>query len=117
LPLDNASNPYSIWGTKFETMWTNSPTIFAEELDNELNKIPEQYWSNLLQIIRLFRKSVTPLTETHAPDPLIIEAIEDLGLVHAMQEVKHETLFSLQEALAEIEREWMLTIFPALLKN
>ena len=86
-------------------MSTDSPTIFAEELANELDKIPEQYWSNLLQIIRLFRESVTPVTETHSPDLLIIEAIEDLGLIRAMQEVKHETPLSLKEALAEMERE------------
>jgi len=91
-------------------MLTNSPTIFAEELANELDKIPEQYWSNLLQIIRLFRESVTPVTETHSPAPLIIEAIEDLGLVHAMQEVKHEVPISLQEALAEMEREKKLSL-------
>jgi|GEM_PF-942089 len=91
-------------------MSTNSPTIFAEELANELDKIPEQYWSNLLQIIRLFRESVTPVTETQSPDSLIIEAIEDLGLVHAMQEVKHETPLSLQEALAEMERERNLSL-------
>ena len=91
-------------------MSTNSPTIFAEELAHELDKIPEQYWSNLLQIIRLFRESVTPVTETQSPDSLIIEAIEDLGLVHAMQEVKHETPLSLQEALAEMERERNLSL-------
>jgi hypothetical protein len=91
-------------------MSTNSPTIFAEELANELDKIPEQYWSNLLQIIRLFRESVTPVTETQSPDPLIIEAIEDFGLVHAMQKVKHETPLSLQEALAEMERERNLSL-------
>ena len=91
-------------------MSTNSPTIFAEELANELDKIPEQYWSNLLQIIRLFRESVTPVTETQSPDSLIIEAMEDLGLVHAMQEVKHETPLSLQEALAEMERERNLSL-------
>ena len=83
-------------------MSTNSPTIFAEELANELDKIPEQYWANLLQIIRLFRESVTPVTAS--PDPAIIEAIEDLGLVHAMLEVKDEKPLSLQEALAEMER-------------
>jgi len=86
-------------------MSTNSPTIFAEELANELDKIPEQYWSNLLQIIRLFRESVTPISETHSSDLDIIEAIENLGLVRAMQEVKHETPLSLQEALAEMQRE------------
>ena len=91
-------------------MSTNSPTIFAEELANELDKIPEQYWSRLLQIIRLFRESVTPVTETQSPDSLIIEAIEDIGLVHAMQEVKHETPLSLQEALAEMERERNLSL-------
>ncbi len=86
-------------------MSTNSPTIFVEELANELDKIPEQYWSNLLQIIRLFRESVTPVTEAHSPDLLIIEVIEDLGLVHAMQEVKHETPINLREALSEMEKE------------
>jgi hypothetical protein len=85
-------------------MSTNSPIIFAEELANELDKIPEQYWSNLLQIIRLFRESVTPVSESHSQAPMIVEAIEDLGLVHAMLEVKNEKPLSLQEALAEMER-------------
>ncbi|MBD2316991.1 hypothetical protein [Phormidium tenue] len=89
-------------------MTTNSPTVFAEELANELDKIPEQYWSNLLQIIRLFRESVTPVTpvsQSHSQDPAIVEAIKDLGLVHSMLEVKDEKPLSLQEALAEMERE------------
>lgn len=85
-------------------MSTSSPIIFAEELANELDKIPEQYWSNLLQIIRLFRESVTPESENHSPYPTIVEAIEDLGLVHAMLGVKDEKPLSLQEALAEMER-------------
>ena len=85
-------------------MSTNNPSIFVEELDNELDKIPEQYWSNLLQIIRLFREIVTPVSESHSQDSTIVEAIEDLGLVHAMLEVKDEKPLSLQEALAEMER-------------
>jgi Fic family protein len=85
-------------------MSTNSPIVFAEELANELDKIPEQYWSNLLQIIRLFRESVTPVSEIHSQDTTIVEVIEDLGLVHAMLEVKGEKPLSLQEALAEMER-------------
>ena len=85
-------------------MSTNTPTVFAEELANELDKIPKQYWSNLLQIIRLFRESVTPESESHSQDPVIVEAIEDLGLVHAMLKVKDEKPLSLQEALAEMER-------------
>ncbi len=85
-------------------MSTNSPNIFAEELANELDKIPEQYWSNLLQIIRLFRESVTPVAENKSQEPEIVEAIEDLGLVHAMLEVKDEKPLSLQEALAEMEK-------------
>ena len=85
-------------------MFTNSPSIFAEELANELDEIPEQYWSNLLQIIRLFRESVTPVSESYSQDSAIVEAIEDLGLVHAMLEVKDEKPLSLQEALAEMER-------------
>ena len=85
-------------------MFTNSPSIFAEELANELDEIPEQYWSNLLQIIRLFREIVTPVSEIHSQDPAIVKAIEDLGLIHAMLEVKNEKPLSLQEALAEMER-------------
>jgi len=85
-------------------MSTNSPTVFAEELANELDKIPEQYWSNLLQIIRLFRESVTPMSEIHSQDPAIVEAIKDLGLVYAMLEVKDEKPLSLQEAFAEMKR-------------
>lgn len=86
-------------------MQTNSSTVFAEELANELDKIPEQYWSNLLQIIRLFRESVTPSSENHSQNPTLVEVIEGLGLVHAMLEVKDEKPLSLQEALAEMERE------------
>ena len=86
-------------------MSTNSPSVFAEELANELDKIPEQYWSNLLQIIRLFRESVTPESEIHSQDPVIVEAIEDLGLVHAILKVKDEKPLSLQEALAEMEKK------------
>jgi hypothetical protein len=85
-------------------MSTNSPIIFAEELANELDKIPEQYWSNLLQIIRLFRESVTPVAESRSQEPEILDAIEDLGLVHAMLEVKDEKPLSLQEAIAEMEK-------------
>ena len=85
-------------------MPTNSPILIAEELANELDKIPEQYWSNLLQIIRLFRESVTPASESLSQYPVIVEAIEDLGLVRAMLEVKDEKPLSLQEALAEMER-------------
>ena len=61
-------------------MSTNSPTILAEELANELDKIPEQYWSNLLQIIRLFRESVTPVSESSAQDSVIVEAIDRLSM-------------------------------------
>ena len=61
-------------------MSTNSPTMFAEELANELDKIPEQYWSNLLQIIRLFRESVTPVSESSAQDSVIVEAIDRLSM-------------------------------------
>ena len=81
-------------------MSTNSLNIFAEELANELDKIPEQYWSNLLQIIRLFRESVTPVSESYSQKPEIVKAIEDLGLVHAITEVKDEKPLNLQEALA-----------------
>ncbi|PZO45063.1 MAG: hypothetical protein DCF19_00790 [Pseudanabaena frigida] len=86
-------------------MSTNRPTVFAEELANELDKIPEQYWSNLLQIIRLFRESVTPASDIHSKNPAIVEVVEDLGLVHAMLEVKDEKPLSRQKALAEMERE------------
>ena len=52
----------------------------------------------------MFRESVTPVSESHSQDPEIVEAIEDLGLIHAMLEVKNEKPLSLQEAFAEMER-------------
>lgn len=86
-------------------MLTSTPTISAEELAKELEKVPEQYWSNLLQIIRLFRESVTLNPDNYPQNSAIGEAIEDIGLVHAMREVKDEIPLSLQQALAEMEKE------------
>jgi hypothetical protein len=86
-------------------MLTTTPTVSAEELAQELEKVPEQYWANLLQIIRLFRESVAPIPGDYSRNYAISEAIEDIGLVHAMQEVKDEIPLSLQEALAEMEKE------------
>jgi hypothetical protein len=86
-------------------MNTNSSTIFAEELANELEKIPVEHWSNLLQIVRLFRESLASASGNKLPDSLMAETIEDLGLVQAMLEVKSETPLSLQEALLELETE------------
>jgi antitoxin (DNA-binding transcriptional repressor) of toxin-antitoxin stability system len=99
LDLDKSEKPQSLM-SKLRSIQIDAP----EELANEIDKIPEQYWSNLLQIIRLFRESVTPVLEVHSQDAAIVEAIEDLGLVHAMLEVKNEKPLSLQEALAEMER-------------
>ena len=44
------------------------------------------------------------MSEIHSQDPAIVEAIKDLGLIHAMLEVKDEKPLNLQEALAEMER-------------
>jgi hypothetical protein len=77
--------------------------MFVEELAREIAGIPEQYRSNLLQIIRLFRESVASNLESTAQDDSLVEAIEDLGLIRAMQAVKDETPLNLQEALAELE--------------
>ncbi len=91
-------------GDKDQKMLTSDPTISAEELAKELEKVPEQYWANLLQIIRLFRESVAPTPENHDQNLAISEAMEDIGLVHAMQAVKDEIPLSLQEALVEMEK-------------
>jgi hypothetical protein len=63
-------------------MLTSTPTVSAEELAQELEKVPEQYWANLLQIIRLFRESVAPIPGDYSRNYAISEAIEDIGLVH-----------------------------------
>jgi hypothetical protein len=34
-------------------------TIYEQELNQEIHEIPKEYWPNLLQILRLFRESVT----------------------------------------------------------
>lgn len=78
--------------------------MFAEELAREIAGIPEQYRSNLLQIVRLFRESVASNLEGNSQDDSLIEAIEDLGLIRAMRSVKDETPLNLQEALAELEK-------------
>jgi ABC-type transport system involved in cytochrome bd biosynthesis fused ATPase/permease subunit len=81
----------------------NISTVFAEELAYEIAKIPEKYRPNLLQIVRLFRESVASNLESNSQDVSLFEAIEDLGLIRAMQEVKDETPLNLKEALAELE--------------
>jgi hypothetical protein len=86
-------------------MSTNSSIIFAEELAHELEKIPVEHWSNLLQIVRLFRESLASASENKLQDSLLVETMEDLGLVQAMLEVTSETPLSLQEALLELETE------------
>ena len=35
------------------------PEVSTTELQQEIKQIPREYWSNLLQIMRLFRESVT----------------------------------------------------------
>lgn len=87
----------------FVTDGTHKKTVLEETIQ-EIEQTPQEHLPNLLQIIRLFRESVTPESESYSQDPVIVEAIEDLGLVHAMLEVKDEKPLSLQEALAEMER-------------
>ena len=34
-------------------------SVYAERLMQEIKETPEEYWPNLLEIVRLFRESVT----------------------------------------------------------
>ena len=46
----------------------------------------------------------------------LLDALEDRGLLLAMAEVKHEQPLSLQEALTELEKEWISNIYPVFWK-
>ena len=39
-------------------MSVHSPTV-EEQLVHEIHKMPSEYWPNLLQLIRLFRETIT----------------------------------------------------------
>ncbi len=34
-------------------------SVYEQEINHELQEIPKEYWPNLLQMVRLFRESVT----------------------------------------------------------
>ena len=59
----------------------------------ELQQTPKEYWSNLLQIIRLYRESVTLKTE-------VSENIEQ-------KIFESEKLSQQHQALSELTREWI----------
>ena len=69
-----------------------------------MKAIAQVYPDNIIYQKERGEITVEPVSETHSQNLAIVEAIEDLGLVHAMLEVKDEKPLSLQEALAEMER-------------
>jgi hypothetical protein len=44
---------------KGEVMMSTRVPTYEEQLAHEIHETPREYWPNLLQLIRLFRESVT----------------------------------------------------------
>jgi hypothetical protein len=68
---------------------------FLIEILTEIQETPQEYWENLLKIIRLFRKSVTIKPE------LLTNSLEELD--------KHEQkiLHQQHQALKELTKQWL----------
>jgi len=74
---------------------SNATQIGMKELLQEIQATPKEHWSNLLQMVRLFRESVTMKSgETWEPEA---EAIGETSALLAKQ----------HQALRELTRQWI----------
>lgn len=76
---------------------SNSPQDSLARIVLEIEKMPQEYWSNLLQIIRLYRESVTMKTTTV---DAWSKAIDDLKNPDPVVKAAR------QKALSELLRSW-----------
>jgi len=67
------------------------------ELLRELQQTPEEYWPNLLQMIRLFRESVT---RKHTSSDAWQKAMDEINNLDPEKQVAR------QKALSELLRKW-----------
>ncbi len=69
------------------------PEVSIKEILQELQQTPREHWGNLLQIMRLFRESVTLTSEVS----------------HSSEEKTRETekLIQQHEALSKLTQEWI----------
>ncbi|MBW4563766.1 MAG: hypothetical protein KME32_21995 [Mojavia pulchra JT2-VF2] len=70
---------------------------FLIELLSEIQETPQEYWSNLLEIIRVFRKSVTIKPELLTNSPEELDKHEQKILHHQHQALKKLTKQWLEE--------------------
>lgn len=73
------------------------PEVSITELLQEIEQMPREYWSNLLQIMRLFRESVT-----HKPG--LSDAFEQ-KTTPQMQEA--DRLTQQHQALSQLTQQWI----------
>ncbi|MBD2774123.1 hypothetical protein [Iningainema tapete] len=97
---------------------SNSPQESLAWIVLEIDKIPKQYWSNLLQIIRVYRESVTMNTkpvdawskamdELKNPDP-VVKAARQKALSELLNKWEQEGDEQEQTETAEILRKALL---------
>jgi len=68
---------------------------FLIEMLSEIQEIPQEYWSNLLEIIRVFRKSVTIKSE------LLSQSQQELD------KQEQEILNQQHQALKQLTKQWL----------
>ncbi|MBD2501313.1 hypothetical protein [Anabaena azotica] len=66
------------------------------EILEEIQETPQEHWSNLLEIIRVFRKSVTSRRE-------LLTHLQQENLDRQNQEILNQQ----HQALQELTREWL----------
>lgn len=79
---------------KSEVSKTREESLLIEIL-SEIQETPQEYWSNLLEIIRVFRKSVSV-----KPD-LLTQSQQDLD------KQEQEILNKQHQALKELTQQWL----------
>jgi uncharacterized damage-inducible protein DinB len=73
----------------------SSDESFLIEILTEIQETPKEYWSNLLEIIRVFRKSVTIKPELLTNSPQELDQHE--------QKILHQQ----HQALKELSKQWL----------
>ncbi|BAY61952.1 hypothetical protein NIES22_20190 [Calothrix brevissima NIES-22] len=73
----------------------SSDESFLIEILSEIQQTPQEYWENLLEIVRVFRKSVTIKPE------LISQSQQELDK-HEQKILNHQ-----HQALKELTKQWL----------
>jgi hypothetical protein len=71
--------------------------VSTDELLEEINQIPREYWCNLIRIMRLFRESVTLKPGLH----------QNIEQKTTSQMQESERLAQQHQALSELTKQWI----------